>query len=86
MNPWLMPFAFLGLGVLFVGLAFLLLTEYRKAFFADPASVMSAEVLANILRLGGPGYLAAVALAAGALFLLAGFALLLMLVWISVLR
>lgn len=60
-----MPVAFLGLGGLFVGAAWLLLIEYRRAFMADPASIMSLEVLTNILKLGGPGYLAMMALIAG---------------------
>jgi hypothetical protein len=66
---------FIGLGILFLALAWLLLVEYRKAFFADPASIMSFEVLALILRQGGPGYLAALALIVGAFFLSAGLVL-----------
>ena len=62
----------IGLGALFVGLAVMLLTEYRKAFLSDPSSIMSIEVLFAILRLGGPGYLAVLALMAGLPMLLGG--------------
>jgi hypothetical protein len=79
-----MPFGFLALGALFCGLAWLLLVEYRKAFIADPLSVMSMEVLAQILRAGGPGYLAVVVLIAGGLLVLAGVTLLLVVGWIMV--
>ena len=84
MHPFLMPFGFLGLGALFCGLAWLLLLEYRKAFRSDPLSVMSFEVLAQILRAGGPGYLAVVVLIAGGLLIFAGVALLLIVGWITV--
>lgn len=84
MHPLVMPFGFLALGGLFVGLALLLLAEYRRAFIADPLSLMSTEVIANILRLGGPGYLAMLALIAGVPLLLIGIGLLLLLVWISI--
>jgi len=84
MHPFLMPLGFLALGALFCGLALLLLVEYRKAFMADPLSVMSMEVLAQILRAGGPGYLAVVVLIAGGLLVLAGTALLLIVAWISI--
>jgi hypothetical protein len=60
------------LGATFLSLAALLLAEYRRAFFSDPKSVMSVEVLLNILKLGGPGYLAMVAVVAGVPMLLAG--------------
>ena len=53
-------------------MAALLLAEYRRAFFTDPRSVMSVEVLLNILKLGGPGYLAMVAVVAGVPMLFAG--------------
>ena len=65
----------LGLMVLggsFLVLASLLLAEYRRAFFNDPKSVMSIEVLLNILKLGGPGYLAMIAVVAGIPMFLAG--------------
>jgi hypothetical protein len=83
MHPYLMPFGFLALGLLFVGLAWLLLVEYRRVFIADPLSIMSLEVLAQILRLGGPGYAAVVVLVAGVLLLMAGVALLVIIAWIS---
>jgi hypothetical protein len=84
MHPFLMPLGFLALGALFCGFAWLLLVEYRKAFIADPLAVISTEVLGQILRAGGPGYLAVVVLIAGGLLLLAGFALLLLVGWIAV--
>lgn len=65
------------LGTLLICLALLLLTEYRRAFFADPISVMSLEVLAAILRTGGPGYVAGIALIVGGLFVLSGILVLL---------
>lgn len=71
-SGWHIPIGLLALGALFVGMAGAFLVEYRRAFFADPRSVMSIEVLLNILRLGGPGYLAMVALVAGLPMLLAG--------------
>jgi len=82
MHPFLMPFGFLALGAIFVGLAWWLLHEYRKAFAMDPVSLMSLEVLSQLVRLGGPGYVAMVVLIAGVLLLLAGVALLLMVTWI----
>ena len=66
------PLGLIGLGVLFVYGAFVLLSEYRQTFMANPRSVMSVEVLFAILRLGGPGYLAMLVLTIGALFLLLG--------------
>jgi len=71
-SAWHIPIGLIGLGALFVGLAGALLVEYRRAFFADPRSVMSIEVLLNILRLGGPGYIAMLALVAGVPMLLFG--------------
>ncbi len=82
MHPFLMPLGFLALGAVFVGLAWWLLHEYQKAFAVDPVSVMSLEVFGQLLRLGGPGYVAMVVLVAGVLLLLAGVALLLMVAWI----
>jgi hypothetical protein len=71
-SGWHIPIGLMGLGAIFVGLAAALLVEYRRAFFADPRSVMSIEVLLNILKLGGPGYLAMLALVAGLPMLLGG--------------
>jgi hypothetical protein len=79
-SGWHIPIGLMGLGGLFVGLAGALLVEYRRAFFADPRSVMSTEVLLNILKLGGPGYLAMVALVAGLPMLLGGALFLLLFV------
>jgi hypothetical protein len=71
-SGWHIPLGLIALGTLFVGLALALLSEYRRAFFADPSSVMSIEVLLSILRLGGPGYLAMVAIVAGVPMLFGG--------------
>ncbi len=71
-SGWDVPIGLMALGAFFVGLAGALLVEYRRAFFTDPRSVMSIEVLLNVLRLGGPGYLAMLALVAGLPMLLAG--------------
>ena len=60
------------LGGVFLALASFLLAEYRRAFFSDPKSVMSIEVLLNILKLGGPGYLAMIAVVVGVPMFLAG--------------
>jgi hypothetical protein len=76
-SEWQIPLGLIALGALFVGLAWALLAEYRRAFFADPQSVMSIEVLLNILKLGGPGYLAMLALVAGLPMLLGGLMFLL---------
>ena len=84
MNPWLASFGFLALGSVFVGLAWMLLAEYRRAFFNDPGAIMSLEVLANILRLGGPGYLAILALIAGLPMLFTGFIISVVMVWFYV--
>lgn len=61
-------------GALLVGLSLLLLRDYRKAFFADPRSVMSFEVLAEILGGGGggPGYTAVFAFFIGCWLLFVG--------------
>jgi hypothetical protein len=67
------PVTTIGLGVLFTIGAFALLREYRRLFMENPQSAMSAEVLlAVISRSGGPGYLAAVLLAAGLLNVIFG--------------
>jgi hypothetical protein len=71
-SGWHVPIGLMLVGALFVWLGSALLVEYRRAFFADPRSVMSIEVLLNILRLGGPGYLAVMALVAGIPMLFAG--------------
>ena len=84
MHLFLMPLGFLALGALFCGVAWLLLVEYRKAFLADPLSVMSLEVLAQILRSGGPGYTAMVVLIAGGLLLVAGLATSLIAIWVAI--
>ena len=59
----------------------MLLAEYRRAFFMDPGAIMSLEVFANILRFGGPGYIAIMAFIAGFLFLLSGLFLALVIAW-----
>jgi hypothetical protein len=71
------PLGLLVAGLLLLSMAWWLLVEYRKAFFTDPVSVMSIEVLASILRMGGPGYLAILTLISGWLMAVGGvFALL----------
>jgi hypothetical protein len=67
-----------GMGAACVGLALILLAEYRKAFMANPMSVMSCDVLVAILRCGAPGYVAVIALLGGAL--LAGSGLIMLVV------
>jgi len=74
---WLTPFALMAGGALFVWLSLLLLGEYRKAFMAEPMSVMSLDVLLSILRCGSPGVLALLGLVVGAIFLGGGFLFLL---------
>lgn len=68
LESWLIPAFFLGLGALFLLLAWMLLAEYREAFMANPRAIMSFEVLAQILHTGGPGYIAAFGLMAGLAF------------------
>jgi hypothetical protein len=82
MHPLLAPLGLLALGAVLLGVAWLLLLEYRRAFFADPRSLMSTEMFFNILRQGGPGYLAVVALIAGFLLFLYGAFFTLLFVWI----
>jgi hypothetical protein len=79
-----MPIAFLALGALLVGLAPLLSSEYRRAFFANPRSLLSAKVLARVIGLGGLGYVAVASLVAGVLLLVAGVVLLVLLLWIPI--
>lgn len=76
-SGWHIPLGLIALGALFLGLAWALIAEYRRAFFTDPQSVMSIEVLLNILKLGGPGYLAMLAVVAGLPMLLGGLLFLL---------
>jgi len=83
MYPLLVPLGILAIGTVLLGSALLLLGEYRKAFFADPQSLISTEVLFNILRLGGPGYLAVIAFIAGFLLFLYGTFFILVFIWIS---
>ena len=72
------PLGLIGLGALFILAAFGLLSEYRRSSMAHPHSVMSIEVLFAILRLGGPGYLAMLALTIGAVLFLLGTIVLLL--------
>jgi hypothetical protein len=65
------------LGVIGIGLAigytgFLLLGEYRKAFLDNPRAVMTLEVMFQIAKLGGPGYLAIMCLIAAVIFVAMG--------------
>jgi len=61
-------------------LAWLLLAEYRRVFLANPRSVMSFEVLAEIVGGGGPGYLAVASLCVGGVLFGIGALLLLYLI------
>jgi len=65
-----------GLGVTVVGLVIgyaglRLLREYRRAFFENPRAVMTLEVMFQIAKLGGPGYLA-IACLIGSVMIVAG--------------
>lgn len=73
---WWTGFAVMAGGALFIWLSLLLLGEYRRAFHANPMSMMSLDVLLSILRVGAPGVIAILGLIAGAMFLAGGFALL----------
>jgi hypothetical protein len=86
LETWLIPVFFLGLGGLFLLLAFALLEEYRKVFFANPRAAMTFEVLAQLLNLGAPGYIGAVGLAAGGLFFVLGAAISIILVLVPLLE
>ena len=50
----------------------ILLGQYRSVFFQNPRTVMSLEVLLQVLRLGGPGYLAVLCLLGAIWFIAAG--------------
>jgi hypothetical protein len=78
LDTWLAPFVMAGIGAACVWLALILLAEYRKAFMANPVSVISFDVLIAILRCGPPGYVAVIALFGGAL--LAGSGLIMLVV------
>jgi len=72
-----------SIGIVAIGVALgyagtRLLGQYRKAFFADPRSVMTLEVVLNVARLGGPGYLAIVCLIGAAGLVSAGIVFLIM--------
>jgi hypothetical protein len=67
-STWEVLITVLLAGALLIGLSLLLLTEYRKAFFADPPSVMSFDVLAEILGTYGSGYTAVFAFFIGCWF------------------
>lgn len=84
-SGWLFPLGLMALGALFLAVAWIAVAEYWRAFRSDPQTVMSLEVLANILKLGGPGYLAMVAIVTGVPMLLGGTVLLLFLIgfWIT---
>jgi hypothetical protein len=64
----------MALGALFLVVAWFAVAEYWRAFRANPQAVMSLEVLAKILKLGGPGYLAMLAVVVGLPMFLAGAA------------
>lgn len=73
---WWTGFIVMVGGALFIWLSLALLGEYRKAFMANPMSVMSLDVLLSMLRCGTPSAIAVLTLMAGALFLAGGFLLL----------
>ena len=60
----------MGLAIGYAGL--MLLGEYRKAFLQNPGAVMTLEVLAQVVKLGGPGYLAIMCLIACVIFVAMG--------------
>jgi hypothetical protein len=72
---WWSAFVVMAGGAAFIWSSLLLVGEYRKAFMANPMSVMSLDVLLSILRCGTPGAIAVLGLLAGALFLAGGFLL-----------
>ena len=78
MHPLLMPFGFLLLGAIFVGIGLRLLAEHRPAFAMGQLSIKSLEVLARIFRFSGSGYFAVLALIIGFALLLTGVLLLLL--------
>jgi hypothetical protein len=66
-----------ALGVVAIGCllgiaGLILLGQYRSVFFQNPRAVMSLEVLLQVLRRGGPGYLAALCLLCALWFIAAG--------------
>ena len=66
-----------ALGVVAIGCllglaALALLGEYRSAFFQNPRAVMTLEVWLQVLRLGGPGYVAVLCLLCGVWFIVVG--------------
>ena len=59
-------------GLLLAGAAAVLLRLYRGAFFHDPRAIMSLEVVLQVLRMGGPGYLALLCMLGGVWLFAAG--------------
>ena len=49
-----------------------LLAEYRIAFVANPRAVITLEVMLQVAKCGGPGYLAIVCLMGAAAFIFGG--------------
>lgn len=78
MYPLLMPFGFLLLGAIFVGIGLRLLAAHRPAFAMDNLSIKSFEILARIFRFGSSGYFAVLALIVGFALLFVGVLLLLL--------
>ena len=64
----------IGWGIVIGCVGLLLLREYRRLFFEDPRAAMSLEVLLQVMRASGPGYLAMMLLFASVFFLLGGIA------------
>ncbi|HEY1289262.1 MAG TPA: hypothetical protein VGF58_13115 [Burkholderiales bacterium] len=83
-SGWDIPIGLTLMGALFLAVAWIAVAEYWRAFRADPQAVMSLEVLANILKLGGPGYLAMLALVVGLPMFLGGASALLFFVGFSI--
>ena len=62
----------IAVGLLLAGAAAVLLRQYRGAFLQDPRAIMTLEVVLQVLRLGGPGYLAMLCMLGGVWLLVAG--------------
>ena len=76
LNEWWTGFVVMAGGALFIWLSLVLLGEYRRAFMANPLSVMSLDVLLSIIRCGTPAAMGLLTLLVGAFFLAGGFLLL----------
>jgi hypothetical protein len=80
MNPldlWLTSVWMIVIGTACIWLCLTFFAEYRKAFMADPVSVMTLEVLLAVLRCGPAGYAAIIVMYGGILLAAAGLTMLL---------